>query len=31
MFFECKGMKKGNASEALEEAIELWITNCKSP
>lgn len=23
--FESKGMKKGNISEALEEAIELWI------
>jgi len=23
--FERKGMKKGNISEALEEAIEMWI------
>lgn len=23
--FESKGMKKGNISEAIEEAIELWI------
>ena len=23
--FERKGMKKGNISEAIEEAIELWI------
>jgi hypothetical protein len=23
--FESKGMKKGNISEALEEAIEIWI------
>ncbi len=23
--FENKGMKKGNISEALEEAIDLWI------
>lgn len=23
--FEKKGMKKGNISEALEEAIDLWI------
>jgi hypothetical protein len=23
--FESKGMKKGNISEALEEAIDLWI------
>lgn len=23
--FERKGMKKGNISEALEEAIECWI------
>lgn len=23
--FETKGMKKGNISEAIEEAIELWI------
>ena len=28
--FECKGMKKGNISEAIEEAIQQWITNCKS-
>jgi hypothetical protein len=27
--FECKSMKKGNISEATEEALELWITNCK--
>ena len=25
--FESKGMKKGNISEALEEAIEIWIDN----
>jgi hypothetical protein len=25
--FETKGMKKGNISEALEEAIEQWIKN----
>lgn len=24
--FESKGMKKGNISEALQEAIEKWIT-----
>ena len=24
--FESKGMKKGNISEALEEAVEKWIT-----
>jgi len=23
--FESKGMKKGNISEAIQEAIELWI------
>jgi hypothetical protein len=23
--FKSKGMKKGNISEAMEEAIELWI------
>ncbi|MCJ7632616.1 hypothetical protein MUP77_09525 [Candidatus Bathyarchaeota archaeon] len=23
--FESKGMKKGNISEAIEEAIECWI------
>ena len=23
--FESKGMKKGNISEAIEEAIDLWI------
>jgi hypothetical protein len=23
--FEAKGMKKGNISEALEEAVERWI------
>jgi predicted DNA-binding protein len=23
--FESKGMKKGNITESLEEAIELWI------
>ncbi|MEM3160836.1 MAG: hypothetical protein QXJ74_08640 [Nitrososphaera sp.] len=23
--FERKGMKKGNISEALEEAIDLWM------
>lgn len=23
--FEKKGMKKGNISEALEEAIDLWV------
>jgi hypothetical protein len=23
--FKVKGMKKGNISEAIEEAIELWI------
>jgi hypothetical protein len=28
--FECKGMKKGNISEAIEEALELWITSCKT-
>ena len=28
--FNCKGMKKGNISEAIEEALEMWITNCKS-
>jgi hypothetical protein len=32
--FECKGMKKGNISEALQEAIQQWIeyresTKCK--
>jgi len=29
--FERKGMKKGNISEALEEAINQWIEfNCKN-
>ena len=23
--FECKGFKKGNISEAMEEAIKQWI------
>ena len=23
--FECKGMKKGNISEALQEAIQQWM------
>jgi hypothetical protein len=27
--FERKGMKKGNISIALEEAIEQWIKTCK--
>jgi len=27
--FERKGMKKGNISEALGEAIEQWIRTCK--
>lgn len=27
--FERKGMKKGNISEALEEAILHWIKTCK--
>jgi len=27
--FERKGMKKGNISEALEEAIQHWIETCK--
>ena len=27
--FEAKGMKKGNISEALEEAIDQWIKTCK--
>ena len=27
--FENKGMKKGNISVALEEAIEQWIRTCK--
>lgn len=27
--FERKGMKKGNISESLEEAIERWIKHCK--
>jgi len=25
--FRSKGMKKGNISESIEEAIELWIDN----
>lgn len=25
MVFERKGMKKGNITEALEEALRLWI------
>lgn len=25
--FKRKGMKKGNLTEALEEALELWIDN----
>jgi hypothetical protein len=25
-----KGMKKGNISEALEEAVELWISSMRS-
>ena len=25
MIFQTKGMKKGNISEAIEEAIHLWI------
>jgi hypothetical protein len=28
--FECKGMKKGNISEAIEEAIEQWINSCET-
>lgn len=28
--FETKGMKKGNISEALEEAIDLWIESIKT-
>lgn len=24
--FEKRGMKKGNISESLEEALDLWIT-----
>jgi len=27
--FESKGMKKGNISEAIEEAIECWIKEQK--
>jgi hypothetical protein len=27
--FERKGMKKGNISESLEEAIDQWIKTCK--
>jgi hypothetical protein len=27
--FERKGMKKGNISDALEEAIDQWIKTCK--
>lgn len=27
--FQRKGMKKGNISNALEEAIDLWIKNHK--
>ncbi|MGH9976680.1 MAG: hypothetical protein ACRD8Z_12730 [Nitrososphaeraceae archaeon] len=27
--FEKKGMKKGNISEALEEAVEAWIETDK--
>ncbi len=27
--FETKGMKKGNISEALEEAIDLWVKEQK--
>lgn len=29
--FETKGMKKGNISEALEEAINKWITEQERP
>jgi hypothetical protein len=25
--FKSKGLHKGNITEAIEEAIELWITN----
>lgn len=28
--FENKGMKKGNISEAIEEAIDLWISDNKN-
>jgi hypothetical protein len=27
--FQCKGMRKGNITEALEEAIDQWIKTCK--
>lgn len=27
--FERKGMKKGNISDALEEAVRQWIVACK--
>jgi hypothetical protein len=27
--YENKGYKKGNISEAMEEAIEQWIKTCK--
>lgn len=27
--FESKGMKKGNISEAMEEALNLWIEQQK--
>lgn len=27
--FQCKGMHKGNITEAVEEAIEQWIRTCK--
>ncbi|MFB3888108.1 MAG: hypothetical protein ACE14S_01340 [Candidatus Bathyarchaeia archaeon] len=29
--FKCKGMRKGNITEAIEEAIELWISQCTAP
>ena len=29
--FEAKGMKKGNISEAMEEAIEDWIKKQTKP
>lgn len=29
--FKCKGMRKGNITEAIEEALEQWIQSCKMP
>ena len=29
--FKKKGMKKGNLTEAIEEAMLMWITNTDAP